>query len=214
MSVGLLTAATVSLMVLGALAWRRASQRKNLPCPPWLGILLENPIRHLLYGPGATIARLGLQPGQRVLEVGPGTGVMSVPVARHLGPRGQLVCLDIQPRMVAALNRRLQAAGIRNASAIVGDACSLPFAAEEFDAAFFVTVLGEIPDRQRAVAEAARVLKPGGILAFTEIILDPHYQSRSTLRRLCQEAGLVEVATSGNWFVFTMRFVKAGPASS
>jgi SAM-dependent methyltransferase len=80
-----------------------------------------------------------------------------------------------------------------------------------FDRAFLVTVLGEIPDRLKAINEIAGSLKPGGILSITEIIPDPHFQSKRTVRKLAQEAGLNEVDSFGNAAVYTINFRKPRP---
>jgi hypothetical protein len=71
-----------------------------------------------------------------------------------------------------------------------------------------VTVLGEIPEQKTALAEIFDSLKPGGVLSVTELIPDPHYQSRNTVRRLVLGAGFVEEHCFGNWLAFTLNFVK------
>jgi len=106
----------------------------------------------------------GVRPGATVLELGPGNGYFSIDAGRLLGRGGRLICLDIQPPMLTDLRGRLAAAGVTNAHPVLGDAHHLPLADDSVDAAFLVTVLGEIPDRQQGLAELRRVLKPGGLL--------------------------------------------------
>jgi hypothetical protein len=76
---------------------------------------------------------------------------------------------------------------------------------------FLVTTLGEIPDRAAAVRESYKALKPGGSLSITEIFSDPHYQSRSTVKRYAEEAGFLFRSVWGHWWFFTATFTK--PAS-
>jgi ubiquinone/menaquinone biosynthesis C-methylase UbiE len=68
--------------------------------------------------------------------------------------------------------------------------------------------LGEIPDRSAALAQCYQALKPGGRLSITELIPDPHYQTRSTVRRLAVEAGFRLLSIQGGWCFYTANFVK------
>jgi SAM-dependent methyltransferase len=77
-----------------------------------------------------------------------------------------------------------------------------------FDRAILVTVLGEIPDRAAALREIFEALKPGGFLSITELMLDPHYQSRLTVLRLTRQLGFREKEFFGNVFAFTLNLVK------
>lgn len=79
---------------------------------------------------------------------------------------------------------------------------------DAFDRAFLTTVLGEIPNRERALKEIYDALKPGGMLSVTEVLIDPHYQSRATVQRLVMRAGFRLERAWGNVFNFTMNFVK------
>jgi ubiquinone/menaquinone biosynthesis C-methylase UbiE len=155
-----------------------------------------------------TLERIGLKPGQRVLEIGPGTGRLLIPAARKVLPGGEVIGIDIQPGMVERLKERANAANITNLTAILGDA-TLPIVPEaSFDVAFLVTTLGEIPDRAAAIAQCFRALKSGGILSISEMLPDPHYQSKTTVRRLAEAAGFQLQSVEGGMWLFTANFVK------
>jgi ubiquinone/menaquinone biosynthesis C-methylase UbiE len=129
-------------------------------------------------------------PGERILEIGPGTGYYSLDVARAIEPDGALEIFDIQQEMLDHTMKRARDAGLANVSATQGDATALPFADDTFDAAFLVTVLGEIPDQDRALGELARVLKPTGRLVVGELFGDPHMVTLGSLLRRAEAVGL------------------------
>ncbi len=135
--------------------------------------------------------------GERVLELGPGTGYYTLELARWLGA-GKLDIFDIQQEMLDHTMGRVQEAGLGDAvTPRRGDGQDLPYEDESFDAAVLITVLGEIPDRERAVGEIARVLRPGGRLVVGELFGDPHYQSPRELERLAGVSGLALEHRSG-----------------
>jgi len=80
--------------------------------------------------------------------------------------------------------------GLNNVNATQGDAQNLPYADASFDGAYLITVLGEIPDQRRALAELRRVLKPTGRLVVGELLGDPHFVSVSALRRRAEQTGM------------------------
>ena len=85
---------------------------------------------------------------------------------------------------------RARERSVGNVVATQGDARQLPYDDDSFDAVFLTTVLGEIPERERALAEIGRVVKPDGRVVVGEIFGDPHWVSPWTLRRLAEAAGL------------------------
>ena len=80
--------------------------------------------------------------------------------------------------------------------------------ASAFDRALLVTVLGEIPGRADALAEIFTALKPRGILSVTEVVFDPHFQTRQTVRLMAAAAGFRETAFFGNRLAYTIHFEK------
>jgi ubiquinone/menaquinone biosynthesis C-methylase UbiE len=150
-------------------------------------------------------ALLAARPGQRVLEIGPGTGLQALHVAALLGPAGRLDIVDIQQPMLDHVMRR---AAARPAGPIVparADARQLPYADGSFDAAYLVTVLGEIPDPGAAIREIGRVLKPAGRLVVGEFA-DRHYVPLVTLLGYANDAGLRPAAWLGPPLAYFARF--------
>jgi ubiquinone/menaquinone biosynthesis C-methylase UbiE len=133
---------------------------------------------------------LGLEPGERILEVGPGTGYYTLPVAGWLAPSGTLHILDLQQEMLDHVMRDARAQGVENIRPRQGDARELPYPDDSFDGAYLTTVLGEIPEPQRALTELHRVLNPTGRLVVGELFGDPHWISPNRLRHLAESSGL------------------------
>jgi ubiquinone/menaquinone biosynthesis C-methylase UbiE len=126
--------------------------------------------------------------GERILEVGPGTGYYSIPVAEQL-EGGTLTVFDIQQEMLDHVEREASKRAITNIEPALGDAQSLPFDDGSFDAAYLVTVLGEIPDQDAALREIARVVRPGGRLVVGELFGDPHMVTLGKLQERATRHG-------------------------
>jgi protein-L-isoaspartate O-methyltransferase len=148
------------------------------------------------------------RPGERVLEVGPGTGYYTLDVAEWVGPDGTVDVLDIQQEMLDHTMRRAGERGLANITPTQSDAAVLPYDDGSFDAAFLVTVLGEIPHQDAALRELARALKPGGRLVVGELLGDPHYVALGPMRLRAAAAGLEFERRSGNALGYFARFSK------
>ncbi len=180
----------------------------HFPAPAFIGRFLDSNIRRAMQPQAALIRRSGIQPGMRVLEIGCGSGAYTLEVARAVGATGKVVALDIQPGMLEQLKNKLtrsENTDIRNVEPLLASACQLPFQNGSFDAAFMITVLQEIPDKWRALAEVRRTLRPGGIVAVTEWLFDPDYPLKQTTLRLLKEAGFGNIDSSGNLWTYTVR---------
>lgn len=163
---------------------------------------------------------LEVQPGERVLEIGPGTGLQSLHVAPQLGPEGRLDIVDIQQSMLDHVMRRAADRNITNIVPTLADAHLLPFPAGAFDAAYLVTALGEIPDPALTLSELSRVLKPGGRLVVGEFF-DRHQIRPAHLIGHASAAGLRASRRIGPPFAYYARLTphtaepkRVGPETS
>jgi len=200
------TAATVlALCVATGLVWRWA----GWPCPAWLVPLLENPYFEAVAGAESLLERAGVRPGMRVLDAGCGPGRLTLPAARRLGASGSVVAVDLQPAMLAKLAERVAAQGLANVELVEAGLGDGKLPAEAFDVAFLVTVLGEIGDKQAALREIHRSLRPGGLLSVTEVLPDPHYQRLARVRALGAAAGFRETGLLRGWLSYTLNLGKA-----
>ncbi len=181
-------------------------KKGSAPCPASLSWIVDLPIRRRYMRP--VLDRVGIRPGETVLELGPGPGAFTIDAARRLGPQGKLIAVDIQPEMIAKLEERVRQAGLTNVEAHVASAYELPIEDASVDRAFLVTVLPEIPDPVRALREIHRVLKPGGLFSTTEEYLDPDYPRRKTTVAWAQAAGFDLAERFGNVWVYTLNFRK------
>lgn len=199
----------IGLAIFIGVAWRLASRRHSLPCPSWLRWLVEldNPFARTNRA-AVIVQHLDLEPGMAVLDAGCGPGRLTIPVARQVGPGGEVVAMDIQPRMLSRVREKALAANLTNVRFLQAGVGEGKLGRNLFDRALLVTVLGEISDRKRALKEIFDALQPGGILSVTEIIFDPHFQGRYTVLSLSGAAGFREKAFFGNRIAFTLNLEK------
>ncbi len=200
-----LALAFILVIILGVVLWL-VSHFIPQPCPPSFIFVLDNPFTAGYHR--AVLSRLELSPGLSVLDAGCGPGLLTIPIARMIGPQGKVFAVDIQEAMLERAKQAAKQVDLNNITFMhtgLGEG-KLPVAA--FDRALLVTVLGEIPDRPAALREIYTSLKPGGFLSITEILPDPHYQSRSRVKTLAHAVGFQVRNEYGSFFRFTVNVVK------
>ncbi|MBL8061786.1 MAG: methyltransferase domain-containing protein [Anaerolineales bacterium] len=151
---------------------------------------------------------LGLVPGMRVLDAGCGPGRLTLPLAEAVGPQGEVTALDIQEEMLARVSKKVETAGLQNVKFLHAGLGEGKLPQAYYDRALLVTVFGEIPDRESALKEIYKSLKPGGILSITEVIFDPHFHRRETVLKVAQAAGFKEKNFFGKKLAYTMHLEK------
>ena len=197
-----LTLAAAAAVAGVALWWRKNPSA----CPYSQRFWVEAP--HPLITRARLREILDAKPGERILEVGPGTGYYTLDVAEWIKPDGRLDILDLQQEMLDHTMLRAAEQGLSNVTPTRSDATALPYDDGTFDAAYLVTVLGEIPDQEAALRELARVLKSGGRLVVGELLGDPHYVRLAPLRLQAGGGGLSYSRRVGNALGYFARFEK------
>lgn len=122
----------------------------------------------LLTGREALIDALPLTPGATWVDIGGGTARNLLYAGKRLATLARAVIVDLTPSLLAVANARRRRERWSNVTLIHGDATTLPLADEAADVVTFSYSLTMIPDWEAALAEAARVLRPGGIIRLTD----------------------------------------------
>jgi ubiquinone/menaquinone biosynthesis C-methylase UbiE len=108
----------------------------------------------------------GLKEGQNVLEVGCGPGYFTIPAAKIVGPEGFVYALDVNPRAIKRVQKKIEKEGIKNARGILTNAASTGLPDGSINLAFVFGLRYIAGGLQNLMAELHRVLNTGGILSF------------------------------------------------
>ena len=198
-----------ALLFLWLVVFRIIRKIHPTPISHRLAVILDNPVRRRLFSPEKLLDKVGIAAGMSVLELGPGPGLLTTEAARRVGyseSSGKLYCLDIAPAMIARVKNKVTRYDLENVVLMVGNGERLPFKDGSFDLAYLVTVLGEIPDKDRALWELYRVLRYGGVLSISEYVPDPDYPLRSTTIARARRAGFEPFQEFGNFFAYLVNF--------
>jgi ubiquinone/menaquinone biosynthesis C-methylase UbiE len=182
----------------------------GMVCPWWLGYFLVNPLRRLYQNPSRILGPY-VKEGMTVLEPGCGMGFFSIEIARRVGPRGKLVAVDLQPKMLAGLKRRAARAGLSeriDARQAQQRGVGLEDLEGEVDLALAFWMVHEVADAPRFLAEIHRALKPGGKLFIIEPMIHVSKRGFSGTLEACRNCGFKETArprVGSNWTALLMK---------
>jgi ubiquinone/menaquinone biosynthesis C-methylase UbiE len=139
-------------------------------CPVWVGYLLASPLRKLLQNP-RKILRPYVEEGMTVLDIGCAMGFFSLPLAEMVGPKGKIICVDAQEKMILSLEKRARKAGL--ADRIESRLCShssleIKDLEKQIDFGLGFAVVHEVPDPNDFFSQTYHALKPSGKFLVAE----------------------------------------------
>lgn len=140
---------------------------KKKVCPWWLCYTFDNPLRKLIHNPDE-ILNPYIKAGQSVIDIGPGMGYCSIPLARIVGHSGHVTAIDIQEKMLSALDKR---AIKYNVSEIITTYLATPNSLGFHQPVDFVLAFWmahEVPNQQKFYGEIRDLLKPNGLFLLVE----------------------------------------------
>jgi ubiquinone/menaquinone biosynthesis C-methylase UbiE len=147
-----------------------SAQLAARPAPDWI-LRLERPERIAGLKIDYIIQKLELKPGQVVADLGAGPGVISLPMAKTVGPTGKVYAVDIDQAFIDHINMRAKEQHVANVTAVLGQFSDPVLPARDVDVALFHDVLHHIKDRATYLKNTAKYVKPTGRIAIVE--LDP-----------------------------------------
>jgi 2-polyprenyl-3-methyl-5-hydroxy-6-metoxy-1,4-benzoquinol methylase len=168
--------------------------RNHHVCPWWIGYLLASPIRKLGENPKTILGHL-VEPGMTVVDIGCAMGFFSLPLARMVGEDGRVVCVDVQPRMLATLTKRARRKGLDHiikTRACTQESLGLDDLAGRADLALAVHVVHETAYPRRFFSQCLEALTPGGTLLILEPAGHVSAEEFEVTRQLAIEVGFAE----------------------
>ena len=139
-------------------------------CPWWMGYFLANPFRRFVHDPRKILAP-HVEPGMTVLDLGCGMGTFTLDLARFVGPEGTAIAMDVEPRMLKGVEKRMRKAGLQDRIRLLlaSDDASWARGLEGkvgFALAFYM--LHEVEDACAFLTLVRTTLAPGGTLLLAE----------------------------------------------
>jgi ubiquinone/menaquinone biosynthesis C-methylase UbiE len=182
-------------------------------CRWWMGYLIDNPVRRLIHNPQKILGPY-VKPGMTVVDIGCGMGLFCIAMARMVGDRGQVLAVDLQQKMLDAMKRRAEKAGVMDR--IQAHRCKADDLNVDAKADFVLAfaMVHEVPDTQRLLSQVYACLKADGKFLVVEPRL---HVSADTFQQMSEIADCVGFRQAEHPPVRRCRatvFVKAEPANT
>ena len=165
-------------------------------CPWWMGYLLLIPIRRFPHNPQKILGPY-IQEGMTVLDIGPGMGFFSLPLARMVGQNGKVICIDLQERMIETLNKRARKAGLSDiirTRLCSNESLHIDDLAGTVDFALAFAIIHEVSDKARLLHEIFYSLKREGRILLAEPVLHVKKDSFNESLSIARSVGFEIIA--------------------
>jgi len=159
-------------------------------CPWWLCFTFDNPIRKIIHDPVKILSPY-VHKGDMAIDIGPGMGYFTIPLAELVGPSGRITAIDIQQKMLSALMARAQKKGVSDRiKTHLANPDSIGFYEKsDFILAFWMA--HEVPDQRRFLSEIRNLMKPDGLFFLVEPLIHVSKNNFARAIETAKELGLV-----------------------
>ena len=175
--------------------------RERHVCPWWLCFTFDNIFRKLMHNPEKILKTFVIE-GSTVLDIGCGMGYFTIPLARMVGEKGQVIAVDIQEQMLSALQRRAKRAGLEKRIVLHLTTQESLAINTKADFALAFWIIHEVPDRLHFLEQITFILKPGAMFLLVEPTI---HVNREMYEETVREAQKVGFILRGNPHIFLSR---------
>jgi precorrin-6B methylase 2 len=162
---------------------------------------LERPSREREERTDLLLNNLGIEPGDRIADIGAGTGYFSLPMAELAGPEGKVYAVDIQPEMLAIIEQRTASEAISNIERVLASADNPNLAPESIDLALFVDAYHEFEAPYEVMTAVRDALVPGGRIVLIEYRMEDPEVPIKLLHKMSEAQARKELEAAGFRFV-------------
>jgi len=156
-----------SILVALIVASPLSAQIGGRPAEEW-AVTLESGRRLESLDIDNVVAAVQLEPGEVVADIGAGTGIFSVPMAKAVGPDGVVISVEIDPGFLPIIQQKADEQGLSNISTVLGEFDDPRLPRKDVDVAFFHDVLHHVEHRQQYIEALAKYMAPGGRIVVVD----------------------------------------------